>query len=215
MEENRNIKRTDQQKKPPRMRRNRTPRKPMKNDDDFNWGKVTKVVLSWSAIILGVFILMTLFRSQDSSEFELAFTEYQKLLSNGLIESAVVKKSDLSDYQLHGSLKEMQEVVTASGKTVKLQRFTVTLPYLDDNVVKNWNDKNIRFSISKEDSTWMNALFSALPWVGLLVVWLIIMRRMQGVGTKGIFSFGKSRAKVQNEGAPKVTFQDVAGARDY
>jgi cell division protease FtsH len=34
---------------------------------------------------------------------------------------------------------------------------------------------------------------------------------MQGVGTKGIFSFGKSRAKVFNEGAPKVTFQDVAG----
>ena len=53
---------------------------------------------------------------------------------------------------------------------------------------------------------------SALPWVLLLVVWLIIMRRMQGAGPKGIFSFGKSRAKMLNEGAPKVTFLDVAGA---
>ncbi len=58
----------------------------------------------------------------------------------------------------------------------------------------------------------MNALFSALPWVILLVAWLIIMRRMQGMGTKGIFSFGKSRAKPMSEASAKVTFQDVAGA---
>jgi len=212
MDDNKDIKRTEQQKKLTKPRRNRMPKKPLKGDDDFNWGKVMKVVLSWSAIILGVFIIMTLFRAQEAPEVELAFTEYQKLLSNGLIESAIVKKSDFSDYQLHGSLKEAQEVITASGKTAKVQHFTVTLPYLDDNVVKTWNEKNIRFSISKEDNTWMNALLSALPWVLLLVVWLIIMRRMQGVGTKGIFSFGKSRAKVQNEGDLKVTFQDVAGA---
>ncbi len=199
------------QNKLPRPRKNRVPKRPMKSDDDFNWSKVLKVVLSWSAIILGVFIIMTLFRTQESSEYELAFTEYQKLLSEGLISAANIKKSDIDNFDLHGVLINPQEVVTASGKTVKLERFVVTLPYLDDNMVKTWNEKGIRFTISKEDNTWMNALFSALPWVLLLVVWLIIMRRMQGVGTKGIFSFGKSRAKVFNEGAPKVTFQDVAG----
>jgi cell division protease FtsH len=35
---------------------------------------------------------------------------------------------------------------------------------------------------------------------------------MQGMGTKGIFSFGKSRAKMTNENAVRVTFEDVAGA---
>ena len=40
------------------------------------------------------------------------------------------------------------------------------------------------------------------------------MRRMnsQAGGTKGIFSFGKSRAKMLNESQLRVTFKDVAGA---
>ena len=212
MEENKDNNRMDDQQKIPRPRRNRTPKKPVKGDDDFNWNKILKVVLSWSAIILGVFIIMTLFRTQEGSEYELAFTEYQKLLNDSQIETAVVKKSEINNYDLHGTLKNKTEVTTASGKKVSLDKFTVTLPYLDDSVVKTWNDKQIRFTITKEDNTWMNALLSAVPWILLLVVWLIIMRRMQGVGTKGIFSFGKSRAKVQNENAPKVTFHDVAGA---
>ena len=212
MEDNNQKKQSEQQKRITRPRRVRSPKKPIRGDDDFNWSRVTKVVLSWSAIILGVFIIMTLFNAQEVSEYELAFTEYQKLLQDGQILSAHVKKSDINNYDLHGILKNPQEIVTASGKTVKLERFMVTLPYIDAEVIKTWNGKDIRFTISKEDNTWMNALLSVLPWILILVVWLFFMRRMQGVGTKGIFSFGKSRAKVQSEGSPKVTFQDVAGA---
>jgi len=212
MEDNNQKKQSEQQKRITRPRRVRSPKKPIRGDDDFNWSRVTKVVLSWSAIILGVFIIMTLFNAQEVSEYELAFTEYQKLLQDGQILSAHVKKSDINNYDLHGILKNPQEIVTASGKTVKLERFMVTLPYIDAEVIKTWNEKDIRFTISKEDNTWMNALLSVLPWILILVVWLFFMRRMQGVGTKGIFSFGKSRAKVQSEGSPKVTFQDVAGA---
>jgi cell division protease FtsH len=80
-------------------------------------------------------------------------------------------------------------------------------------VVEEWTKQGIRFSVVRDDNAWINALISFLPWVLLLVVWLIIMRRMQGgAGPRGIFSFGKSRAKMLNEGAPKVTFLDVAGA---
>ena len=199
-------------RKLPRGRRNRPQKNQFRQDDDFNWGKVLKVVLSWSAIILGVFIVMTLFRSQEGTEYELDFTQYQSLLKDGLINNATIKKSDLNNFDFHGVLKKPVDVSTSSGRTLPVQRFVVTLPYIDGTVVKEWNEKDIRFTITKEDNTWMNALLSVLPWVLLFVVWLIIMRRMQGIGTKGIFSFGKSRAKSINEGSPKVTFQDVAGA---
>jgi cell division protease FtsH len=199
-------------RKLPRPRRNRPSKNQFRGDDDFNWGKVLKVVLSWSAIILGVFIVMTLFRSQEGTEYELDYTQYQSLLKEGLINNATIKKSDLNNYDFHGILKKSVDVATSTGRTLPVQRFVVTLPYIDASVVKDWNDKEIRFTITKEDNTWMNALLSVLPWVLLFVVWLIIMRRMQGMGTKGIFSFGKSRAKSINEGAAKVTFQDVAGA---
>ena len=41
------------------------------------------------------------------------------------------------------------------------------------------------------------------------------MRRMQGGaggGTRGIFSFGKSKAKLITQSGIKITFRDVAGA---
>jgi cell division protease FtsH len=180
-------------------------------DDDFNWNKVLKVILSWSAIILLVFLVMTLFKSAEASEMEVTYTEYQYFLRNDLITRATIKKSDLLNYDFHGELKEARRV-NRGGKEVQFQKFTLTLPMVDSTVLKEWNDHNLNFTVQKEDNTWISALVGALPWVLLLAVWLIIMRRMQGAGPKGIFSFGKSRAKMLNEGSPKVTFLDVAGA---
>jgi len=188
------------------------PKNQFRNDDDFNWGKVLKVVLSWSAIIFGVFILVTLFRTPETNQYEIDYTKYLELLNEGKIATATIKKSELNNYEFYGTLNSPIQLKTPSGKTITVERFFVMLPFIDTDVVQSWTNKDIRFTITREDNTWMNALLGALPWVLLLVVWLIIMRRMQGVGTKGIFSFGKSRAKMMAEGTTKVTFQDVAGA---
>jgi cell division protease FtsH len=184
---------------------------PPRQDDDFNWNKVLKVILSWSAIIVLVFLVMTLFKNTDGNEVEVSFTEYRTWLEQNLIQEAVVKKSELTNYDFHGVLKE-QASVMHGGKQIQVQRFTLTLPILDSQMIKEWSDRGIKFTVQKEDNAWVSALVSALPWIALLVVWLVIMRRMQGGGPRGIFSFGKSRAKLINEGAPKITFQDVAGA---
>ncbi len=180
-------------------------------DDDFNWNKVLKVVLSWSAIILLVFLVMTLFKGSEGNEAQVTYTEYEQYLKSNLIAEATIKKSELTNFDFHGTLKEPQRV-KRDGRDFSFQKFSLTLPVLDNDVVKEWTERGIKFTVVKEDNAWITALVGALPWVLLLVVWVIIMRRMQGAGPKGIFSFGKSRAKVLNEGAPKVTFLDVAGA---
>jgi cell division protease FtsH len=200
------------QRKNARPRKPRMPKNQYRNDDDFNWGKVLKVVLSWSAIIFGVFILVTLFRTQEVSQYEVSYTQYREYLDAGKITSATIKKSELNNYEFHGTLRSPEPMNGPAGKPVNVEKFFVMLPFIDSDVVREWGDKKIAFTVTREDNTWMNALLSALPWVLLLVIWLIIMRRMQGVGTKGIFSFGKSRAKMMAEGTTKVTFQDVAGA---
>ncbi|HEX9006103.1 MAG TPA: ATP-dependent metallopeptidase FtsH/Yme1/Tma family protein, partial [Bacteroidota bacterium] len=96
-------------------RKRQTPRSPMRpkrqgpqfrQDDDFNWNKVLKVVLSWSAIILLVFLIMTLFKTSEGTEVELTYTEYQSLLEGGKIEHATIKKSEFANYDFHGELKE-------------------------------------------------------------------------------------------------------------
>jgi hypothetical protein len=80
------------QRKNVRPRKPRMPKNQYRNDDDFNWGKVLKVVLSWSAIIFGVFILVTLFRSQEISQVEVSYTEYREFLRDGKISAATIKK---------------------------------------------------------------------------------------------------------------------------
>jgi cell division protease FtsH len=157
---------------------------------------------------------MTIFKGAETTEHEITFTQYQEFLNAKRISKATVKKSNFNDFDFHGTLREPQEVTVPSGKRVKVEKFTLTLPYtnIDDKVIAQWSDNNVQFNIAKEDSLWTNMLISALPWVILLAIWIVIFRRMQGGGSKGIFSFGKSRAKMLNEGSIRVTFADVAGA---
>jgi len=190
------------------------PKLPPRNDDEFNWGRAFRVVLSWSAIIMAVFLVMTIFKGAEATEYDITFTQYQEFLKNNLISKATVKKSNFNDFDFHGVLREPQEVTLPSGKRVKIEKFTLTLPYtnIDDSIIAQWNQHNVAFTISKEDNIWTNMLISALPWIILFAIWIVIFRRMQGGGTKGIFSFGKSRAKMLHEGQIRVTFADVAGA---
>ncbi|MGA9117210.1 MAG: ATP-dependent zinc metalloprotease FtsH [Bacteroidota bacterium] len=195
----------------PRGGRPRRPGPQRGPDDDFNWNKVLKVILGWSAVILVIVMVMYVSRGNDPAELEITYSEYLVLLRDGAIKEATVRKSELTNYDFHGILHK-QQTVRRGEKDVPYERFRLTLPILDSSVIAEWSERKISFNVEKEDNTWVNALIGTLPWVLLIVVWLIIMRRMQGGGPKGIFTFGKSRAKMLSEGAPKVTFLDVAGA---
>ncbi len=187
---------------------------PNKNNDDFNWNRVFKIVLGWSAILIGFFLIMIYTKGTDGKYSELKYDQYMKFLTEKKIESAVIKKSD-NNYEFLGKLKA-PEAVNFGNRTVTIDRFSVLLPYtnIDDNVVKTWNDSGIQFSVEKDDGGWFAPLLGTLPWILIIVFWIFIMRRMQsgGGGSKNIFSFGKSKAKLLSESASKVTFQDVAGA---
>ncbi|MGH2567532.1 MAG: ATP-dependent zinc metalloprotease FtsH, partial [Bacteroidota bacterium] len=197
----------------------RPQRKPPKQfrDDEFNWNKVGRVIASWLGILLAVFLVMYAFKSNEETEYEINFTTYQQLMSESKIAEALIKKSNLNDYDFHGQLSQPMELTTVSGKRAKnATRVVLTLPYsnIDDKIISEWNSKGVRFNIIKDDSAWYTMLVGFLPWVLLIGIWLIIFRRMQagGGGPKGLFSFGKSRAKLLTEGSTKITFEDVAGA---
>ncbi len=181
-------------------------------EEDFNW-RTGRIIIAWAAIILAVFLVMTLFRGNNNQEAEITYTQYETLLDSGLIKEAVIKKSDINNYEFHGVLKEPTQITTDSGKRITIDKFAVFLPQATDpSVISQWKKDGLKFNFVKESDQWVNGLINFLPWVVLLGVWLIFMRRMQGNNTKGIFSFGKSRAKLTTESQVKVTFNDVAGA---
>lgn len=197
----------------------RNPKRPVKqpHDEDPPWGKFGRVILSWIAIILVVFLFMWVFRSNEETEYEISFTTFQQLLNDQKFSDAAVKISGYTIFDFHGKLKEPMDILTANGKTARnATRITLTLPYTDlnDALITTWTTKGLKFRVEKEDNTWLNAAIGILPWILLIGIWLFIFRRMQGGagGPKGLFSFGKSRAKLLTEGMTKVTFADVAGA---
>jgi cell division protease FtsH len=57
----------------------------------------------------------------------------------------------------------------------------------------------------------LNLLFSLLPIIIVVLIFLFIMNQMQGGGSR-VMNFGKSRAKLITKDTPKTTFADVAGA---
>ncbi len=185
------------------------------DNDDFNWGRAMRVILSWLIIISAVFALMVWFKGNQKLEYEITFDQYQQFLKAGKIKEAIVKKTDVNNFDFHGVLKEPEEMITVDGKRVRGDKFVVFLPNASDSrVIDEWTRRGIKFNFVKESDQWLNALLSIIPWVLLIFIWFLIMRRMQGTTTKNIFTFGKSRARVITNNIPKVTFNDVAGVEE-
>ena len=212
----------DKQKDGGRNRRTPPPRAPKKGpkqyrEDEFNWNKVGRMIGGWLGILLAVYLIMLAFKQTEETEYEINFTSYQTLLNDGKFAEALIRKSDFNNYDFHAKLKVPTDIITSNEKPQKgATRVWLTLPYsaINEEVITAWTSKGLKFNVVKEDSTWTSLLISTLPWILLIGIWMIIFRRMQGGagGTKGLFSFGKSRAKLLTEGMTKVTFQDVAGA---
>ena len=57
-------------------------------------------------------------------------------------------------------------------------------------------------------------LFSLLPFLIIILVFLWLMNQVQGGTGRGVMQFGKSKAKLISKDMPKSTFTDVAGCEE-
>ncbi len=187
---------------------------PSGQNDNFDWTKIIRMVFGWGSVIIAAVIVMQLMRGSAPNYVDVTFDQYEKLLNEDKIQSAVIVKQDINDYYFKAKLKS-EETVSLNNKSIKVKQISV---YLPDPLIKEqegiWKSKAIQYSFDKESSEWMNILLGFVPWILIIAVWVVIMRRMQGQssGNRGIFSFGKSKAKLMSQSGQKYTFKDVAGA---
>jgi cell division protease FtsH len=194
--------------------RPRAPRKGGPNgDDEGNIGRIMRTVLVWLTIFVGFAVIFMIIRNGGQHAAPVSYNQYHDLLDRGQISRAVVYKSQINDYEFRGELKEPTTVTLEDGRQVpNVKSISTKLLTVDNEVQKEWLDKGLTVTVQTDGNDWWTALLGILPWVALLAIWIFVFRRMQGVGTKGIFSFGKSRARLLSESSPRVTFADVAGA---
>lgn len=189
--------------------------KPNKPGEEFNWNRVFKIVLGWSAILIGFFLIMVYTKGSDAQSSQISFNEFQTLIRENKVKSATVRKSN-NNYEFDGTLVSPQNFQVA-GRTITTDKINVFLPYtnLSNDVIAEWEKAGINFTIEKDEGSWFEPLIGILPWILIIAFWIFIMRRMSqnaGGGTRGIFSFGKAKPKMLSESSVKVTFKDVAGA---
>jgi len=78
------------------------------------------------------------------------------------------------------------------------------------------NDPEKNQSYVPEDPFFWQSMLAMLPWLVIFVaIWFFVSRQMRAAsGPGGVFSFGRSRARLVKKERVKVTFDDVAGIDD-
>ncbi len=188
-------------RKPP-VKRGKTP-----NDGGSGFRNSFTTLLLWMAIFAAFFFVYQMISTSGDRSVELSYSQYQELLDQDKIQSVHV-----TDGEVRGVLREEIEF-PQEGLTTRSRQFRLYVPFVDSKMIELWQQKNVSVEFSKKTTDLSTILIQMLPWLIAIGIFIFILRRMQGGGGgKGIFSFGKSRARLSTEKDLKVTFADVAGA---
>ena len=154
-----------------------------------------KSVAIW--LVIGI-VLMTVFQQFNSHQAPQGTVEYSRFLDE-------VKQGHISKVLIQGR--------TLEGTTSDNKRITSYAPANDIWLVSDLLKNNVTVSAKpEEEQSFLTSIFvSWFPMLLLIGVWIFFMRQMQGGGRGGAFSFGKSKARLMEEGSNNITFADVAG----
>ncbi len=152
----------------------------------------------WGFIVIMLFFLFNVFQGGASRQQEVSYSEFLNNVEQNQVANAEISGQDIT--------------ITYTSGEIRL----AVMPNFDPNLYSILKDNNVNFKVVKEDSgMFMTALFSWLPFLLIIGIWVFFMRQMQGKGGGGgAMGFGKSKAKLLTEKQGTVTFEDVAGIEE-
>ena len=191
---------------------NQPPQKPRRGEEppkkeDSSWKKNSKSILFWAIFLMIIFVAVRFLSAPQADRAEITYSEMlAQLSSDNISEVTFVER------EVRGKFKAKYLPESAKGRTEGVANFLVRIPFADTDLVDKFSEAGVKISAEKSDDGWIGYLITLAPFLLIILLWVFIMRQMQGGGPKGLFSFGKSKAKLMSEDRPKVTFNDVAGA---
>ncbi|KPK30724.1 MAG: hypothetical protein AMK70_13695, partial [Nitrospira bacterium SG8_35_1] len=170
--------------------------------------------LIFALIVTSVFLY---FWSQFSNldiprEYSISYSQFIEQLNNGNVDTVTLKNSEV-----RGEFKEEKSLyIPDAKKDHNVKHFHTFLPSIQgEDLLVTLNKKGVIINVSPSEklSPFWQFIVGLLPWVLIIGIWILIMRRAQGIqgGAGGLFSFGASKAKLHNVEKPQKTFLDVAG----
>ena len=188
-----------------RKRRSQVPPPPNKQGGKFGWSLGHRFAFIILLFLLGI-LLWKQMNSEQANYKKVNYSTFTTLVESGNVAKVNIRNSTLIA-ELVDSMK-----LGKQGDERMYPGIIVTVGAYDQNFIKDLDNRGIDVTIEPE-RTWMNILIQSLPWILIFGIWLFIIRQMQG-GPKGVFTFGKSKAKLIQENTQKITFKDVAGVEE-
>ncbi len=182
-------------------------------------GKMPGFNLSWLylAIIIGLGVMLYQGNTSGSGglDKEVDYTTFRSYVQQGMAKEVVVNKTD---GEVHLVLRpEFIRQIFKAGVDQTGSAPTVTAKYPTLDSVNGYLENNYKGNVRYEESDkfFMGLFTSIFPILILVFLWFYLMRRMGGGGGgAGIFSVGKSKARIfekNGKNTTNVTFKDVAG----
>lgn len=193
---------------------NRNPKSNNNDDknkkDGLSWKGPMRSLMFWLIIVMTVLVVYNFFDESHADRATIFYSDFLNYLNNGKIAQVTFVNK-----KINGRFTEELTIAGPTG-TGKYTKFTLRIPFDDPDLVGKLSEKGVVIKAEEEGLNWGGVLLSTAPWLLLIFVWIFMFRQMSGGGggPKGIFSFGKSRAKLLSSEHPKVTFNDVAGAEE-
>ncbi len=190
-----------------------------------NKPKMPRFNMNWLYITVLVVLLAMWFTSDGESKGSMSkpvgYSEFQQMVTKGYA-SKIVTNKDESKLKMFVKSEHIREVFQkGTDQTGKEPYVTVEIGSIDQveafiNAEREAGHFTGDYSYeNRQDNELWNILIGVLPWVLIFGVWIYLMRRMSGGGGAsggGIFSVGKSKAKMYEKGGELgITFKDVAG----
>ena len=195
-------------------------------NNNNNQRKTPKFNIFWMYGLIIVFLLSMYWMNQDVSiAQEVNWTKFQEMVQSGGVESITVySNKSYAEAVVNDSIAQAvakdnpaeTSPVFGASKTLN-NKVSTQIPSSEkfDDKVDLWKEKGVFTGEVKYDKV---ADYSMVLWnvgfiVLMVVLWFFMLRRFNGgAGGGGIFSVGKSKARLfDKDNDHKVTFQDVAG----
>jgi len=173
----------------------------------FSWKRSSRTLIFWIALITISALLVNYYSFSRDTGAEFTYSEFIEQLDHDNVAAVT-----FIDRRLEGTFK-VDVLKSVNNHSRRVKEFRLLLPSSQpDQLLTRLEAKQVAVNAQEQGVNWTSLLLGFAPWLLILVFfWLFMFRQMQS-GPKGIFSFGKSRARLLAEDRPKVTFNDVAGA---
>ena len=178
--------------------------------------------LSWLYMFIAMTIAYLYFTSDDNGGVnrELTYTEFKGMVNKGYASKIIAYNDNTVDMFIKPEhVKDVfKDNYKKVGRSPSVHVEVGSIDSLDKFLEKAQEEGHFTGEISYEKKSDMFGAFfwNIAPIFFIVIIWIFIMRRMNGGGTGGgmnPFSVGKSKAQVYEKGdtTNRVTFKDVAG----